>query len=69
MVKRTELPHAFTKSSNPKREGATEEPLADRTVSVRMFAADMELLDTIKNRSDVVREAVRQHLRGDSVED
>ena len=64
MVSRTELPHAFTRGFNPKREGALEEELSDRTVSVRMYAEDMALLDGMKNRSNVVRDAVRKHLRG-----
>lgn len=64
MVSRTELPHAFTRASNPKRDGALDEELSERTVSVRMYAEDMKLLDGMKNRSDVVRDAVRKHLRG-----
>jgi hypothetical protein len=64
MVSRTALPHAFTRDSNPKRDSPLDEELAEKTVSIRLYAADWELIQDSKNRSDIVRDAVRKHLRG-----
>ena len=64
MSDRYPLPHAFTKESNPKRSVPVDEPLADKPLAVRLYAIDDEELRKMPNKSDVIRDIVREHLRG-----
>ena len=54
----------FDRTSNPKRAGLNPvtEPLAEKPIGVRLYAADVERLDEMKDRSGFIREAVREKL-------
>ena len=64
MSDRYPLPHAFTKESNPNRDGAADEELATRPLAIRFYAIDDEELRKTHNKSELMRNIVLDHLRG-----
>ena len=64
MSDRAPLPHAFTKESNPKRDGAAGEELAAKPLAIRFYAIDDVELRKTPNKSELIRDIVREHLRG-----
>ena len=63
MADRQPLPHAFTRENNPKRSGAADEELAEKPLAIRFYAVDDEELRQMPNKSEVIRNIVRDHLR------
>ena len=63
MASRTQLPHAFSRERNPKRITPLSETVSKTAMTVRPYASDWEEIKDEKNRSDILRDALRYYLR------
>jgi hypothetical protein len=56
----------FGREGNPARQGlaANTKPIADKSISVRFYAEDIDALNAMNDRSGFIRDAVHQALNG-----